>query len=180
VRTIASQTRARRAFSLVELLAVIIIMGITAAVAAPAFVAMRDATRQALAGEVERMLMVARARAMTQGKPHGVRIETATLTPLHINTLGAAPTAPTGVDGMPMPPVVIAEEFRGASLTSLVAGDGVATLSSGFTVWFGKDGTPQLRQSSGTLIGPWSQDMVVSVLGGATVSVHSGTGAITR
>lgn len=174
------QPGTRRAFSLVELLAVIIIMGITAAVAAPAFVGMRDATRESLANEIERSLLVARSRAMTQGRPHGVRIDATSITPLHIASLGVAPSAPTGADGMPMAPMVIAEAYRGASVQSLVAGDGTSTLASGFTVWFGNDGTPELRQANGTRIGPWTQDASITVLGGAGVTVKAVSGAITR
>jgi len=150
----------RGAYSLIELLIVIAIMGIIAVTAMPALSSARTATVASLADRINFELMQARARAMSQGVPHALRITNVSIDPLWIPVIGQ-PIEPvfsslgTAIEPIPFEdygPGVIRQVFSGNASTSLP-----------LTIWFSIDGEPQIRDSNGVLVGTWTNDAVIEV-----------------
>jgi len=169
----------RTAFSLIELIAVMAILGVLSAAAIPALGTLADSRRRAVAGEIERRLMLAKAWASSTGQPAALRINTSTglLELLRIATPGAAPTAMPGQTGETDAgsAVFVSQLVPGVTLSSVTvspAGDSA--------VWFDFDGTLQSRTSAGVLVGPLSADAAISVTSGQTVTVRRLTGLIER
>lgn len=174
-------TRSRpqpRGFTLVEMAVVIAIVGVLAAVAAPALNALAGVRAGAAAEEIERRLVTARATAIARGRPTGLQLDPAagTIRMWEIAATGAAPTPALSPLGEPEPAWGVAERYPGIAFT-LVGGGGATGVQ---TIWFAFDGTPQTRSGTGALSGAWTQDAVVTVTGGHTVYVRRGSGAVER
>ncbi len=169
-------SRKPRAFTLVELVTVVVIVGILAASAIPAFGTL-SSSRQAAAGkEVARLLLVARSCAVASGRPTGVKFDTGSaITIVNIPTTGAAPAAMTDPLGQPEPTVSLPGLFNGVKIVSVVLGDSTA---GNVTLWFAYDGTPQTRTSGGTLGSAWTKDATIALTGGGTLTVRKGSGLI--
>jgi prepilin-type N-terminal cleavage/methylation domain-containing protein len=170
---------APRAFTLVEVSVVVIITGVIAVTVIPAWNNL-TATRQAAAAEeIERKLTAARAEAVAEGRPVGLRVDpiNQTVQTYVVPSVGAAPTPATMVDGQSDPVLYVAKTYSGASITSLTGGDGTSTAQ---VLWFGYDGTPQRRDSGGNLIGGWTSDATVQLAGGQQVVVRKTTGLVQR
>lgn len=168
-----------RAFSLLEITVVIVVMGVLSAMVVPALRTMDEARAGAAAEEIERRLVMARTNAIAMGRPVGLRIDpvAATLQQWDIKSSGAAPTvAMTGM-GQADEVFNVAARYPGVRVTSLVGGNNTSGVQ---TIWFAYDGTPHLRTSGGTHAGVWTSDAVVTVTGGLTVRVRRGTGAVQR
>jgi prepilin-type N-terminal cleavage/methylation domain-containing protein len=172
--------RLRRGFSLLELAIVIVIIGIIAASAVPAFSSLSDTRRAAAINEIERLLTRGRARAVSEGRPHAVFVDlnSQALAPYEITATGAAPSASQTADGRELDALVLAAAYPGVTMKTLQAGDG--SFPSSAYIWFGVDGTPQLRKSDGTLVSDCSQNTVLTLVDGSTVSVIRYSGAIER
>lgn len=172
------QTCTPRAFSLLEMAMVIMITAILAASAIPAMSSMSTARQGAAAEEVERRIVNARSRALAEGRPFGVTIDTTahTLRTMTIATTGAVPTPATDALGQPEAAFNLAATFSGVQFTvvSSEAGSGTQTF------WFSHEGTPQARNASGALVGSWTQNAVVTVTGDVSVYVQARSGAVTR
>ncbi len=169
----------RRGFTLIEVSLVVIIIGIIAVSAIPAFATLAGSRRAAAGAEIERYFARARALAVAEGRPHGVRVNPTTgeLVPWSISSPGAAPSAPQTSDGRTDTGFLLSALFPGVEISSFTNGDG--TSSTG-TVWFGIDGTPQTRASDGTLVGSFTQDASIKLRDGDTITITRYTGAISR
>lgn len=180
MRSPPSHLRPRRGFSLLELAIVIVIIGIIAASAVPAFSSLSDTRRAAAINEIERLLTRSRARAVSEGRPHAVLVDlnTQTLTSYEITTTGAAPSASQTADGRGLDALVLAATYPGVTVKALQAGDGSSPSSA--YIWFGVDGTPQLRKTDGTLVAECSQNTVLTLDDGSSIDVIRYSGAIER
>lgn len=160
---------------------VILLMGILAVTAIPAVSSASESRGIAATREVERRLVHARARAVSTGEPTGLAVTTTgqfTLT--RVASLGASPTiapTPTGEAGAAW---IISSAYSGVGVSKIIGGDGSSASSQ--TIWFGFDGSPQLRSASGTLVGPFTQDasITLSGTGGGTVKILRGSGVVER
>lgn len=167
----AHQPRVRtRAFSLVEALAVIVIMGILAAATLPAFDSLSAARHAAAADEVGRLLAAARSHAMTTGQTTGLGVSTSdsTVQLWTIETSGASPTPPDELS-----PASRHGSFGDSEILS------ASIESTDDTIWFRHDGSPRLRDSSGDA-GAMTTDADIALTGGWTVTVRAGSGMIER
>ncbi len=162
------QTRA--AFTLVEVVVVITLLGILAVAARPALSTL-DATRAGGATqEVSRRLAMARAAAVGSGTSVGLSLTPATgvLQTVRIPAGGGAPAAQTDPLGQPDPGAALGALFPSAQITGVTGFTGV---SGAATLWFAFDGTPEVRSSGGVLLGPPTQDARVDVRCGASTGV---------
>jgi len=169
-------TQHGRAFSLIEAMVVVLVVGILAASAIPAANLLADMNRATASHEIVRSLELARARAMATGRPHGVRFSVTdqTMQPVWIASKGASPTAATSQSGQEQD-VVPFRSFGNASLAEFVGGDGVSTEG---TLWFGGDGSPQSRSGTGALLGAWASDARIRVQGEPELVIRRITGLI--
>ncbi|CAG1008107.1 hypothetical protein PHYC_03520 [Phycisphaerales bacterium] len=167
-----------RGFSLVEMSVVILITAILAVAAIPAFSAMSGARQASGAEEIERRIVNARARALAEGRPVGLRVDPVaqTLRTFTIASTGAVPTPAIDPLGQSESAFNFAAAFPGVQITavSVNGSTGVQTL------WFAFDGTPQERSANGALVGAWTEGATVTVTGGISVFVVAGSGAVTR
>lgn len=172
-----SPSSTRRAFTLIEAMVVVVLMSVIAVTVLPALGNLEDARRGAAADELARMLTHARSLAMASGEPSGVEIdlgnESARL--VRIASAGGSPVAAIDALGQPEQGVVFSDLYAGVELVSLIQGDGSG--GSG-TIWFRFDGLPQVRSSSGVLVGAFTQDAEVELSGSRTVTVRMGTGLV--
>ena len=170
----------RHAFTLVEVSVVVLITGIIAATVIPAWNSLTGTRQAAAAEEVERKLVGARSQALAEGRPVGLRVDPVsdTVQTQVITAPGAAPTVASMIDGQPDAPLYIPGVYAGAEITSVTGGDGTTTAQ---VLWFGFDGSPQLRDPiTGNLIGPWTQDAVITMPGGQQVLVRKVSGLVQR
>lgn len=176
----AAAQRGRSAFTLVEMALVVLISGIIAVMVIPAWNSLTGTRQAAAAEEVERRCVAARSQALAEGRPVGIRVDPAnsTVQTYVITTPGAVPSVAIMIDGQPEEALNLSIAYSGASITSLVAGNG----SNGAQVlWFGYDGAPQLRDATtGTLTGPWTQDAVIAMAGGQQVIIRMKSGMVQR
>jgi prepilin-type N-terminal cleavage/methylation domain-containing protein len=169
----------RRAFTILELSIVVVITGILAVTVIPALESMTGARQAAAAEEIERRLVDARARAVAEGRPVGIRIDPAADTAQSwvIASPGDAPAPARAVNGELEPVLIIPSSYPNTSIVSFTAGDGT---TSAQVLWFGFDGSPQLRNSAGTLLGPWTADAEIQLSGGLRVIVRRTSGTVDR
>lgn len=172
-----TQTRGTsRAFTLLEAMVVVIVVGVLAVSAIPAANVMTGMNRAGATAEIVRGLELARARAMSTGRPHGVQfsVTSQSMSPVWLASAGAAPTPTKSQLGTDEPSVQFAT-FGGAKLKTYQGGDGVSTAG---VIWFAADGTPQSRSSGGALLGSWNADATLQVEGDSIVTVRRITGLI--
>jgi len=173
--------RASRAgFTLVELIAVIVVLSAVSITAAPALVslsAMRDAS---LGRELGRRLGLARAVAGAGGRPTGVRLDAAaqSMMLVQIASIGAGATPLPGITGS-----VSGSPAGGDSVSSLFPGSSILSVSldpDGVhdTLWFSSRGVPHLRDGTGAHAGDLAQDAVIGLSGGRTLTVRMVTGLV--
>lgn len=165
------------AFTLIEMLVVIVIMGIIAVSVVPAVTSAGEARAAGAAQEIDRTLQLARARAMATSVPHGVSIHTA---PSSVQMCWRNPTSGSlepalASDGAPWPAQLLSSRFGNVRVTSVEI-EGVA--SDLGTIWFAFDGSPELRDSAATRLDAASQDGIVTLSDGSTITVIAGTGAV--
>jgi prepilin-type N-terminal cleavage/methylation domain-containing protein len=173
-----ASVHSRRAFSFLETMVVVVIIGIIAATATPAFSLLRNARRVDSAQEVERTLLLARSLALATGRPTAVEFSANNMRILTINSLGTSPTPVLAPDGSTRGSTRPDQGRRDPWITSLTDGAGNTTTTT--TAWFGIDGTPELRDTSGTRIGPWTTDMSIRIDNTFTITVRRITGSVQR
>lgn len=168
-----------RAFSLVELVAVMVILGVLSVAAIPSLGALSQTRKAALAVEIERRLLVCKAWASGTGEPAGLKIDTANQLISSVRLVPGA-TGPTTIPG----PTGDTDSGSSLFVPASFPGVSVASIStppnSDNTIWFAHDGTPQARSSTGTLIGPLSGITRIVIADGPTVSVIPLTGVVER
>lgn len=157
----------RRGFTLVELAAVIVVTSVIAISAAPVLSRIGDARRGAFAREVERLLELARSRALDTGNPAGIRVDTSG------QVIELVEITDAGVLREFMEDYAVSERMPGVSIAS-------HTLGHPASVWFWEDGTPHLRAEDGTFLNDLDASVGITIEGGATVSVEPTSGRITR
>jgi hypothetical protein len=145
----------------------------------PAWSSLTGTRQAAAAEEVERKLVTARSQAVSEGRPIGLHIDPGadTVQFYTIATAGASPTVLINFDGVADAPSLIAQRYPGADIASLVGGDNVGGAQ---ILWFGFDGSPELRSASGTLTGGWTQDAVITLAGGNQITIRKVTGMVVR
>lgn len=163
-----------RAFTLVELLAVLLCAAILAATAAPALSGLGSARCAAAARRVQTDLAWARQRAMSSGATHWVAFSTAAQTwtvraedPAAPGKAGAL-TVTDPATGSPTLARLNLGEFAGVELTSV-------SIAGAAEVGFDRLGRPLSASGS-----PLAADGVVTLTGGHTVRVLVGSGLVTR
>lgn len=167
----------RRAFTILELMVVVLLMSILAVSVLPALGSLDEARLGAAVDEVERTLVHARSLAMASGEPTGVEFDLTaqTVTLVRIVSAGTPPEPALDALSQPVTPLRLPVTFPRVELISLTNGDG----SSGSgTVWFRFDGAPEVRASNGSLVGPFSQDALVTLTGARSVAVRMGAGLV--
>ncbi|MEM8835306.1 MAG: type II secretion system protein [Planctomycetota bacterium] len=176
MRTHSITSRPARGFTLVELIAVLTLVGILSAVAFPALSALDDARDAALINEVERRLWVARTSAMSTGLPTGVRFDI----PGNDATTWRLREDAGGIER-----VIGAGGDSAAPLGSLFRGGGIASFApiepgGDATAWFDYMGRPHARSADGTTRIEWTDDAVVTMLDERRITIRRLTGSIER
>ena len=173
-----SRARPRGGFSLIELIAVLVIVSIVSISIAPAIGSMGRMSDAGLRDEVARRFALARAYAMSTGRPAGLEVDAASgqLNLVYIPTSGANPLPIPGPTGAADPSASLAIEsiFPGTAITDADL-DGA---NAHDTLWFDYEGTPHLRTSAGAFVQSLAQDATVTTAGGSSVTVRRVTGAI--
>lgn len=171
--------RAHRGFTLIEAITVIVIAGILAASAVPAFSVLAESRRHGAAAEIARRLTTARDAAVGTGRPTGLRYthDTGSFMLIEIASTGAAPTPALGPLGTPDGGVAIPEQFAGVTVTAVQRGDG--TTGDGDT-WFSSTGVPHTRSTVGNYISDWTSDGTITLTGGVVVHIRAHSGLIER
>jgi type II secretory pathway pseudopilin PulG len=162
---------------MLELMVVVVVMGLVTITAIPALSLIHGARRVGVVQEIERALLLARARAMATGQPHGVRFEDDRVSLVMIPAAGDSPEVAVGFDASPVLDTDYAFTLNEQAITQLQTGTGG---SGDFIAWFSIDGTPELRSSTGQRLGAWTSDMVVTVVGGHVITVRQRSGAVQR
>lgn len=158
---------------------VIVVIAIVSVTVVPAWTSLSGTRQAAAAEEVERRLVAARSLAVSEGHPVGVRIDPGadTVQFYTIASFGAAPAVMTMFDGQPDPVMYLAKTYPAADITTFTGGSGTNVAQ---VLWFGYDGTPELRSAVGALTGGWTSDAVINFAGGSIVTVRKGTGMVVR
>jgi MSHA pilin protein MshC len=161
-------------FTLIELVAIIVVTAVLAVVAAPTLSGSTSARRTAAAKQVLRDLCFARQRAISSGAPSWVVFDTAgesyeVLVESHTTPGRASATALTDpATGRDMDQVLNQDQFAGVEiLTASFDGDDEV----GFD-WLGRP----LDSGEGTL----GADGTVTLTGGHTITVETGTGYVSH
>lgn len=168
----ATRPTRRAGYTLVELIAVMVLVSIAAASVAPVMGVVERSRQAGAKDEIERRLLMVRSHAMTTGRPSGVRFD------LAAQTAGAYEIlAPGGA------PVKMAMQGGDESAESMFAGveivDADLDPADAYdTIWFAHDGTPHYRTGGGAMVGGLTQDAAISVTGGGSVTVRMVSGAI--
>lgn len=168
-----------RGFTLLEVSIVVVLSAIIAASFAPAIASLESARGASAAELLTQKLTLARYAAEASGTPVGLRVDPDLDTIDLVEFVAASgPRARSSVLGSVEDPVKLTERF-GIEISSFVGPDG----SSGAgTVWFGFDGSPEVRDSDGALVSAATSDSEIE-LGSPVrwlVTVRRGSGLITR
>lgn len=166
----------RRGFSLFELVAVMVVLGLIAASAIPAATTLGSFQAEAVRSEVRAALTFARQTAGATGLPTGVRMNTTTqrMDFRQIAAPGLAPGPMPDHNGLPRRPVLI--DRHGGACFQRITGTGEG--GSNRTVWFGLAGTPQQREADGSLRQNAPGTIVVTFTTGGAVTVQAHSGLI--
>jgi prepilin-type N-terminal cleavage/methylation domain-containing protein len=167
-----------RAFTLLEVMIVIVVMSILAITIVPALSSAQGAQGAGAANEIERMLLLARAKAMATSVSHAVRFDAEQSS---LQLCWREPTSGNveGVvanDGQEWPIQLLAGRFGTVQLTSAQV-DGLS--SQPVWVWFAFNGVPELRNGNGVRIADATRDAVITLSDGSVVTVVAKTGAVT-
>lgn len=162
-----------------EMVCVVAVMGVLGATGVPALRAMDRARHSAAAWEVERVLVLSRARAMATARPTGVVLSEGgdRLWVVEIASAGAVPSAALDVFGQEPPAMDLSSVYAGAVVESFVNGDG-GPLNR--VVWFNHRAQPQVRSADGSSPAAFSVDATYTMNSGSVVRVRRHSGAVER
>lgn len=173
----ACPSRLRKAFTVYELLVVVVIMGIIAVSATPVLSQSIEARQAAARDEVVRLLEYARGRAIATGFPAGVRVDTneSTLRLVTISEAGAIVDLSDPINGASMG-ANLSLEFAEVQISSFVNGDGNSGTG---TVWFDYQAEPHTRDDvSGVFDAIFVQNATITLSTGVSVVVHADSGFV--
>lgn len=166
----------RSAFTILELVVVMVIMAIMAGSVIPALSSMDDARGAAAAQEVQRRLQFCRQSALAVGEATGLRI---TLSTGEFEMLSKRPGGVAQAARDPLGQLAAAwylpRAFRGVSISSFTHTDG--STGDG-TIWFSFEGEPQTRDANGDSPVAASQDAVITLSNGRTITVRRLSGLV--
>jgi prepilin-type N-terminal cleavage/methylation domain-containing protein len=170
-------TRKPRAFTLIELVSVLVLVSILSATAIPALARLDRARDAALLNECDRLIRFSQAHANSTGMPTGARFDLDDQS-VAVLTIGTTPGSASSVlragTGLPIE-LSVSSAFPGASLAS----SGGQT-SGTAVLWFDYDGSPQTRDSSGEHPLALTEEFIVRVSSGSEIRVQPSTGVILR
>lgn len=168
----------RRAFTLIELIAVMAIASTLAVVAASSVSAVERAGQSAFALDVERAVRDTRSVAMSSGVPAGVSLDLSAgaLSFLTLDSAGATVIPRTGPTGDSAPDLRAGALHASAGISSFVHGDGATGDGS---IWFDAGGSPQIRQGDGSFT-PFTQNAAITCTDASVITVWMTTGAVVR
>jgi prepilin-type N-terminal cleavage/methylation domain-containing protein len=175
-----SQSVVRSGFTLVEMIAVLVLVSIMSLTAIPSLARMDSARESALATECERLLRFARAAAVSSGLPTGLRIdlENQSIGVSVVDEAGEVASLDRDATGQPLM-LGVADAFGGARL--IEAGDSGSLASGGIvTIWFDFDGTPHSRDSDGSNPSDITRPFLIRTSGSRELSVSPITGRVER
>lgn len=153
----------RAGFTIVELVAVIVIASILAASVTPAVSRLATMRESAGAWEIRRLLAFARERAVASGVPVGVRFsETDQTIELVTISTGGSVVALTDVLGRPEPLLPFEARFSSVFTADSVIAPTPADEDQA-TLWFDHTGTPHARTGQGVHAGSLDQDVQFTV-----------------
>lgn len=165
---------AARAFTLVELMFVVMLMGILAVSVIPAMGNVTQMRAGAARDDLSRTLEFARSQAMSIGQPVGVRIdpEESTLELVGIDSVGEIIVLNDPLTTKPRI-VSISDSYSGAEITGL---DGVEDDNA--VIWFDFDGTPHTRSGDGSFIAFNDDPVEILINDDLLVVVHAYSGMV--
>lgn len=166
-----------RAFTLVELMVVVVMVSLLAAVVTPGLSAVRDTQRGAGADEVRRMLRTAQQLARASGLPHGVWVD-ATDERVRVMRYESDGTVNPAVDAMgsEFPVRSLLKDFAGLEVASVDAGDG--NVVSEAVLWFDYRGRPQTRDADGSGAQSATDEPTLEFVGSDPITVDRVTGVL--
>ncbi|XVJ58128.1 MAG: prepilin-type N-terminal cleavage/methylation domain-containing protein [Tepidisphaera sp.] len=165
-----------RAFTLIEMVLAIVLVGILAVSTAPAFRTLSASREAAAAQEIRSLLQTVRLTAMASGRPTGLACsQNSLITLVQIDEVGAAPSVLKSPLGEARPTLDIASQFGRVTLTQARTGLGD---EGAVTFWFATDGTPHSRTQAGAAQPAWTSDGTITLSGGTVVTVRRVSGAI--
>ena len=166
----------RRGFTLVELIAVMVLLAVLSATAIPAIGALSSASTAGAAEEVARRLDVARAHAATNARQAGIAVDVATDTVSTLTVVdGAAANLPVE-PGRTIEPMAVDRMFPGVASTAFDSGGGAGGLDAS---WFDAAGEPSPGTAGGST-SAMTRDATLTIDGSVTITVHRLTGLVTR
>jgi len=166
-----------RAFTLVELMVVIVMVSLLAAVVSPGLTAVRETQRAAGTDEVRRMLRTAQQLARASGRPHGLWVDAANERVRMLQILADGTVGPA-VDGLggETPVRALLNDFAGLKLNDADPGSGVALSET--VLWFDYLGRPETRDADGSNAQPATAEPVLSFVGFGPIVVDRVTGVL--
>ncbi len=172
----ARSVTSRRAFTLVELMIVVVLMSIIAVSVLPAMQNLRTMREGAARDDIARMLEVTKARAMATGRPTGLRVSLADST-LTLVELGAGDRLSDVIDPLTQSvrSLVVPSTYPDVTLSSMTNGDGV---SGPGTIWFDYEATPHTRTPNGIFNAYNNQFAQIELSSGQLVRVCPHTGVV--
>ena len=174
------ENRCRTGFTLIEMIAVLVLVSILSVTAIPSLARLDSARDAAMMSECDRLLRFAQAAAVSSGLPSGLQID------LDAQTLAVITIGPDG-HAVPLNRDVTGQQV----LIHLPEAFGAATLvDAGVTgslsdrgevaIWFDYDGRPHTRDSDGSDPRVISQPFIMRSASERTISVLPLTGKVER
>lgn len=174
--TVSYSSRSRRAFTLVELMVVVVIMGVLSAAVVPAMSNVRAMREGGARDDVVRMIQVAKGRAVASGMPRGLRVNLSdsSLTIVKITDLG---DVEIGFDPLTNGDrtINIASLYSGVSIVDMVNGNGAG--GSGI-IWFDYESSPHTRNASGGFVALNTTNVTITLSSGEQVIVYPFSGTL--
>jgi Tfp pilus assembly protein FimT len=173
----SSSSAGIRAYTIIELLLIVVIMGIVASSAIPVMNQSVQARQGASRDEVVRLLEFARGRAIAGGVPAGVVVDTGngTLSLVPLDSGGAITNIVDPIDGQSKQ-TNLGSEYAGVLISSMVNGDGN---SGNGTIWFDFQAEPHTRNEvTGVFDAVFSQNATISLSTGTQIVVYAGSGMV--
>ncbi len=171
-----TQPHASAGFTLVELVAVLTLIGILSVSVIPAIEVIGKAHQAGMTQEIRRQLALVRDRAVATGEPSALNFDLSqqTLSMIRLVSGQTVATPMPDVTGQLVSPFNLASAFPGASVDAFINGDGASGSSA---IWFDANGVPQVYLGGG-VFSACTQNAIVAASGGYTIMVFQQTGGI--